>query len=427
MFLRSLTVFLSMIVISLGAARAEGVAEHAVTGVFAPNTDIRSTALMIAGGAADQNAAELTALARTLADMNTLVILIEADWLLDLGGGCSGAVPSLLSISEEIGKRRGAAPRAPVLMGIGAGTAVARAAAAQAPNRFKGLVTAGLARDLPDPCRTPLPETGRKTVLRWHEVASEETSALAGVRGVRFYPPEDRSPEATRAAQVKAYLALAGTDHAFDTDTGAEGLDDLPITLHLPEADAPPPPAYVIFLSGDGGWANFDEEIADRLAKAGLPVIGISSMRYLWQERKPAKIAQDIARIDRSFAARFGTDRVILAGFSLGANVTPFYAPLLPETMAERVLGLALLSPETHTGFEVVMGGWLGQKTGSQDVVAALDALPKAMTTLCLFGEDDKHSACPATRHALPMAFDGGHHLGKSYDEAAGAILDLLP
>ncbi|WP_339107612.1 alpha/beta fold hydrolase [Thioclava sp. GXIMD4216] len=403
----------------------------AVTSIAEPQDDIRSTALLLAGGAADATAGRSETIARTLADMHTLVITIDPDWLLDLGGGCQQATDALLYIAQEIGKRREAAPRAPVLLGIGEGTALARLAAATRPDQFKGIVTQDLHRDLPDTCQTALPEAGRKTVLRWHDAATDAASVLQAVRGVRFYPPAEDSTEARNAALVQAYLALAGTDHAFDTGTRAQDLQDLPITLHLPEAATDhsaadtPPEAFVIFLSGDGGWANFDEEIADRLAQNGLPVIGISTMRYLWQERSPDRIAADMTRIHSHFAARFGTQNVILVGFSLGANVTPFYAPLLPATLRENVLGLALLSPETHTGFEVVMGGWLGQKTGSRDVVAALEALPPSLHVLCLYGRKDQYSACPASPSVTALAFEGGHHLDKNYDRAAEAILGL--
>lgn len=367
--------------------------------------ETRSVALILTDAAHEPAARDLAA---RLRGMHAATILLSAEDTARRAKACDGPGRDLAALAEGAG---GARRIAPVLVGLGAGADLALAAAQDLPAAFKGLATLGYARG--DCASAP----GGKAAVRWHDVGP--APAAPDLRGVRHYPQGD----APQAALTKAYLALAGMDHAF-APSGAD-MDEFPITLHH-DPDAPQTDVYAIFLSGDGGWANFDRQVAERLAARGTPVVGLSTLRYLWQERGPAEIARDMARIHAHFAPRLGRARVLLIGFSLGANVTPFYAPLLPPDMQARVAGLALLSPETATGFEIVIGGWLGRATGAADVGAAIRAAA-GLRPLCLYGLDDGASACPAAAggHVAVQGVAGGHHLGADYDRIAALILDL--
>ena len=56
-----------------------------------------------------------------------------------------------------------------------------------------------------------------------------------------------------------------------------DGLDDLPLAV-LPAAARHDTMAIV--LSGDGGWRDIDRELGQALSRAGVPTIGIDSLRY---------------------------------------------------------------------------------------------------------------------------------------------------
>ena len=395
--------------------------------VVAPNgQEARSTALIVSGS--NGWTRELAARAQRLSEMHTLVIGVDgAELLAQAGGGCAAAAPLLSDLAHRIQQQEGALARTPVLTGFAEGAAIALHAADAAPERFKGLVTAGFTAPQSFCDGTALTGAQQgKAPLRWFDVVQPGSSSVAkGVSGATVVLPEP-SP---RRAFYQSYLRLAGTDHAFDTQTEAtgSGLDGLPLTIHQ-DSSAPHTGTYAIFLSGDGGWANFDEQIADRLAARGIPVAGISSLRYMWQEKLPEQIASDLVRIDTHFRNAFGRDRVLLLGFSLGANTLPFAAASLPAGVRARLAGIGLIAPETHTGFEIVVGGWLGQQTGSVEVAPAIGALAGSLPperVLCLYGRKETVSACPVAR--LPgmqrVAFDGGHHLGKDYDRIVRTLI----
>ena len=58
-----------------------------------------------------------------------------------------------------------------------------------------------------------------------------------------------------------------------------EALADLPLAL-LPAAARHDTMAIV--LSGDGGWRDIDRELGEALSQAGVPTVGIDSLRYFW-------------------------------------------------------------------------------------------------------------------------------------------------
>jgi hypothetical protein len=130
---------------------------------------------------------------------------------------------------------------------------------------------------------------------------------------------------AHQVAHIAPVLVGPGTgvDHAFWPTE--ERLQGLPITLHHGVAchhgvtldhdrAAPDTGAYAIFLSSDGGWANFDQHVAARLSAQSVPVVGVSTRGYLWAERSPQDIAQNMARLDADIAPRLGRAWVLLVG-----------------------------------------------------------------------------------------------------------------
>ncbi|WP_138471921.1 AcvB/VirJ family lysyl-phosphatidylglycerol hydrolase [Poseidonocella sp. HB161398] len=351
-----------------------------------------------------------------LAGMHALVLAAE------LPGGaadCDALAERLLARARSLQKAAGAAARAPVVIGIGPAAGLALRLAAHHPAAVKGLVTLA-GPEQPLACAPELPRG--KAPVRWHLAGPAGAPQLGeGRAGTRRYAPDEWNPDPL----IPAYLALAGMDHAYDT-AEEDGIGaGLPVTLHAAPAGAAGR-RYAIFLSGDGGWARFDDRIADILATRGMPVLGISSLKYLWTARSPAEIAADLARLDAAARTRLGRDRPVLIGFSMGASVLPFALPHLPPEMADRLAGVVLLSPEARTGFEIVVGGWLGRQTGSADVVAALGALPPGMKVLCLHGETDAASACPGAAETTRVTRPGGHHMENDYPGLAAEIEGFL-
>src|SRR6185295_13849308 len=208
---------------------------------------------------------------------------------------------------------------------------------------------------------------------------------------------------------------------------------DLPL-IEVPVASgagSPEKPLAVI-LSGDGGWAGLDKELAGALSERGIPTVGWNTLSYFWTARNPEGMTRDLARVLRHYRAAWRRDRILLIGYSFGADVLPFMASRLPADLSARVAGIALLAPSQETGFEFHVSNWLGALAGApgdqQPVlpeVKSLAAKLPGVPLLCLYGEKESDSLCPEIRPpwGKTISFSGAHHFGGGYGEVADALV----
>ncbi|MEE7546473.1 virulence factor family protein, partial [Xanthomonas sp. Kuri4-1] len=184
---------------------------------------------------------------------------------------------------------------------------------------------------------------------------------------------------------------------------------------------------FAIFVSGDGGWAGLDKEVAGAIADAGIPVVGVDSLRYFWTERTPAGFAEDLDRIVRFYAHRWQRDRIVLIGFSQGADVLPAAINQLPAATRQQLRMTALLSVGKLADYEFHVSNWLGSDGDGLPIRPEVERLPAA-TTLCIYGVDDDDALCPGlspkTARLIPLP--GDHHFKGDYDALAKVILQQL-
>src|SRR5215211_6085592 len=79
----------------------------------------------------------------------------------------------------------------------------------------------------------------------------------------------------------------------------------------------------VVLLTGDGGWAPADRALTRELTARGVPVIGLDAPAYLARQRRPDELAQDLARVIRHYLRAWGRERVVVVGYSRGADLAP--------------------------------------------------------------------------------------------------------
>ncbi len=181
---------------------------------------------------------------------------------------------------------------------------------------------------------------------------------------------------------------------------------------------------FALLLTGDGGWAGLDQELAARLAASGVPTVGLNSLKYFWSARTPEQTARDVERILRHYLSVWNKQRVLLVGYSFGADVLPFVVTRLPSDLRQRVASVSLLGIDANASFEVRVSDWVGSDDGgpaTQPELARITHLP----VLCLYGEGEKDSICPglppgmATREQV----GSGHHFSGEYATLAERIL----
>src|SRR4051812_719302 len=115
----------------------------------------------------------------------------------------------------------------------------------------------------------------------------------------------------------------------------------------------------VIFLSGDGGWAEFVREISTGLAEDGWDVVGFDLRKYLWTPRTPEETTAAVERIIEEYDGKWHHSRLIIAGFSRGADLAPFVVNRLSPDMRSRVSLVVLLSLGRVADFEFRIGNFI--------------------------------------------------------------------
>ena len=185
-----------------------------------------------------------------------------------------------------------------------------------------------------------------------------------------------------------------------------------------------------IFLSGDGGFAELDKQVANVLADSGIAVVELDTRAYLWRRRTPEEAALDVARIARHYGAEWHRERVLLAGYSHGADVLPFTADRLPADVAARVDLIAMLGLGSGASFQFHFADLFRDIRRKSDlpILPELQKL-RGHSMLCIFGVGEADSACrdadPSllTRRAVP----GDHHFDDAYATIGALIVSALP
>jgi len=294
----------------------------------------------------------------------------------------------------------------PMLVGISSGAAIAYAVLAQAPrNTFAAASTLDFcpSLDLEKPlCKgsglefkrrrqghgvelLPIKDLGNP----WLDLdmdadracpVSEIRQFISQVRGAALVtlPKLGRDPPSRTAWSplVAGYAKLAA-QNPTRIASPPSSLSDLPV-VEIP-AQRPATDIFAIVMSGDGGWAGLDQDVAAALAAQGVPVAGLDSLRYFWTARTPEGLAADTDRLIRYYLAHFGKQRVLLIGYSQGADVLPFAVNRLPAATRARVALTAVMGMSEHALFEFHLSSWISDSNSGP---ATMRATPCARSSI---------------------------------------------
>lgn len=390
--------------------------------------------------------------ARALATLDALVVGIDVRRYLatmaERGGDELYLFADLEVLSQFVQKRmRLPSYVPPVVVGRGAGATLAYAVSASTrPNDFAGTVSlgfcptvvlpkplgrgSGLDSDAVTPAGTHRLRPARTLVAPWTVIPGEcdpsearrFADGVANATVLPLAPPGDFDDPEAWLPQLRHVLERTSARPTPATTNGAAPVADLPL-IEVPARGTPR--ALAVILSGDGGWASLDREVGDALAAAGVGVVGLNSLSYFWTKRTPDGTAADVVRVIRHYADAWRAPRVLLVGYSRGADVLPFVASRLPPGLASSVAVVALLGPGRTTDFEFHLTDWLGGDDPAAAAVAPEVAKLRGLRVLCVQGSDEGDSLCPTLNDGLArrMVLPGGHHFGGDYAPITARIL----
>jgi len=411
-------------------------------------------------------------MAQHLVEMGSVVVGIDVRHYLDQvnrgGPECQYFGGDFEDLSHAVQQRLGLDQYLlPVLAGYSSGATLAYAVAVQSPKgTYAGALSLGFCPDLD--LKQPVCRGGG---LRYQVERTKRAAASLGdpgpVEGVTFAPAAANgtpwftlhgeadqvcAPSVTREFVARTgtatFVPLSKVGHGFSVERNwlpqfvasyrqaanrnspgptLAHIADLPL-VEVPSRGAARPDLgelFAVLLTGDGGWAGLDQDLAGELAQYGIPVVALNSLKYFWKAREPEGAAHDLARVIESYGAHWARRQVLLIGYSYGADVLPFLYDRLDADTRGAIRGVALLGPGANASFEIHVGEWIpGHGPTGRATTPEIERIRDARV-LCVYGRDEQDSPCPALQGSgvSVVALGGGHHFGGDYGGLAKQIV----
>ena len=394
-------------------------------------------------------------MAVALRDQGAVVIGVDVTHYLHALAGKSACQPiagDFENLSHRIQKKIGMKEyHVPVLIGYSSGATVVYAVLVQSPpGTFAGAISLGFCPDQDFAGAALCPGAGlhyshgkkNDLIFAPAKTLKQPWVALQGQLD-EVCPPKavDDFGAATPGAEV---IKLPRVGHGFGVERNwmpqflrayqgiverlnapkalrPQQINDLPVNEVHAQGNSD---EFALLLTGDGGWAGLDQELAAHLAAAGLPTVGLNSLKYFWTQRTAEQAAEDVARVMHHYLASWNKQHVLLVGYSFGADVLPFIVNRLPADLQTRIKTVSLLGLDANASFEVSVADWIGSDAGGSPTRPELAKLP-ATPVLCIYGEGEKDSICPSlpTTRVRSEQVGTGHHFGGDYAQLAQTIL----
>jgi type IV secretory pathway VirJ component len=333
----------------------------------------------------------------------------------------------------------------PLLIGDGAGATFAYAVDAQAPRgTFAGLITLGwdFSLRLPKPlCKgdagavTAADADGQFRIVPvsklpnpWLPQTFAPGAVHNGIFGRWYGKLKFSRPGADAGAELAATLARF-TAPVVSAPNLPQDVADLPLVEVA--AQGVFANRIGIILTGDGGWAGLDVAIAEQLSQRGIAVVGLNTLKFFWQTRKPEEAADALTRIIGHYGALHANADFVVIGYSFGAALAPVVINRLPDAARARIAAQILISPDSQAVFEVKVGDWFGSAQHEGTIAITPEIAKTKVPVICVHGDEEgADSFCKALLgqpNVRQLVLPGGHHYNGDYDKLGASIVASLP
>jgi type IV secretory pathway VirJ component len=179
---------------------------------------------------------------------------------------------------------------------------------------------------------------------------------------------------------------------------------------------------YVILLSGNGGWRDLDKSLTAYLNSKNVSVLGLNTKQYLLSEKKPEQIAFDLETLMDRYDIKWKCDKVVLIGYSMGAEILPFAVNRMDERYTKKIQNIVLIGPWQKATFKVKLADYLYEVNEGEEIYPELLKVKHINTYIVC--DDNEYALClkPIDGIVDHDELPGGHHFGGDYDSLSKLI-----
>lgn len=164
-------------------------------------------------------------------------------------------------------------------------------------------------------------------------------------------------------------------------------VNDLPLQLSGSKGNHE---VLMIYLTGDGGWNSFNQQLVKEFEKLGYGVVTLNTRKYFWNEKSPEVFASDIEQLSGYFMKEWEKSSLIIVGYSFGADVASFLSSRISAELHKKIKKIVLLSPSGSTDFVIRVSDLIGE---SENVNRKFKVRPEIEKTdlplICIFGTEE--------------------------------------
>ncbi|WP_027378053.1 AcvB/VirJ family lysyl-phosphatidylglycerol hydrolase [Kaistella palustris] len=148
----------------------------------------------------------------------------------------------------------------------------------------------------------------------------------------------------------------------------------------------------IFYVSGDGGFNTFSKSLSQELHRFGYDVFALNSKKYFWKKRTPAGASADTEIFLKELIKNRKNKKIILIGYSYGADVVPFIYNRFDPDFQKNISSLIIVGPSKVNDFEIHLQEYVtGEKEYGFSVISEINRLKGVPVTVVVSDFEKLH------------------------------------
>jgi len=202
--------------------------------------------------------------------------------------------------------------------------------------------------------------------------------------------------------------------------------NDFKITEWNAHSDKP----IIFYISGDAGFNTFSKSFGEHLHAFGYDVFALNTKTYFWKRKTSEQTSSDIENYINQQLKNRDHQKVILIGYSFGADVTPFVYNRFSADLKKKIQKVFIIGPSKSNDFKIHLEEYFGKEPkGSFPVIPEINKMTNVPLEVVLSDFEFLHFPYKNIKlgsHYSMTHIKGDHHYGGNTQMLADFINNHL-